>query len=451
MCSSSDRRQAGRFDLRAGAGIPWGPPLGWLRAVRLCRRCAELGRLTISGPSFQRTSRPKVTDHGGARAASTFYKWPSVSTYARRAAPGPPQKTESSMDRAKIGLEEPDPPDKRAVYAAGTGRRQRLGRRLQMNTVAGAGASSHHPDLDRMLGYRAVDRHPTALWPPTTSTSGPELQHTDKRLRSLAPAPSSRSPNRWDASARAPPSRRRTRRSLAVLDRLVEIARAAPKPRDWCGWWRVGFGCAAPVRCVRARAVVKVFARMASGTGGVCRSRGKEEPVARDRWAALWGGRGRGGAGRLCAGLEPSLRSRMTGPSWCGCAGAARSWRWSVVCSNDQWSFRSWRQRDERLSAHRGPKDRPWCASRGVVPGPRGGGVDVLQVARPWARRRPSGAELTLTSRSGPVSTLQSAPTARLGCAPRCAGRAARRPRRRWRRTWPARACKDAPAAVAGA
>ena len=53
------------------------------------------------------------------------------------------------------------------------------------------------------------------------------------------------------------------------------------------------------------------------------------------------------------------------------------------MCSNDQWSFRSWRQRDERLSAHRGPKDRPRCASRGVVPGPRGGGVDVLQVAQP--------------------------------------------------------------------
>ena len=53
------------------------------------------------------------------------------------------------------------------------------------------------------------------------------------------------------------------------------------------------------------------------------------------------------------------------------------------MCSNDQWSFGSRRQRDERLSAHRGPKDRPRCASRGVVPGPRGGPVDVLQVAQP--------------------------------------------------------------------
>ena len=35
------------------------------------------------------------------------------------------------------------------------------------------------------------------------------------------------------------------------------------------------------------------------------------------------------------------------------------------------------------VRAHRGPKDRPRCASRGVVPGPRGGPVDVLQVAQP--------------------------------------------------------------------
>ncbi len=53
------------------------------------------------------------------------------------------------------------------------------------------------------------------------------------------------------------------------------------------------------------------------------------------------------------------------------------------MCSNDQWSFGSRRQRDERLSAYRGPKDRPRRASRGVVPGPWGGPVDVLQVAQP--------------------------------------------------------------------
>ena len=50
---------------------------------------------------------------------------------------------------------------------------------------------------------------------------------------------------------------------------------------------------------------------------------------------------------------------------------------------NDRWSFGSRRQRDERLSAHRGPKDRPRCASRRVVQGPRSARVDVLQVARP--------------------------------------------------------------------
>ena len=36
------------------------------------------------------------------------------------------------------------------------------------------------------------------------------------------------------------------------------------------------------------------------------------------------------------------------------------------------------------VSAHiAAPKDRPRRASRGVVPGPRGGPVDVLQVAQP--------------------------------------------------------------------
>ena len=24
-------------------------------------------------------------------------------------------------------------------------------------------------------------------------------------------------------------------------------------------------------------------------------------------------------------------------PSWCGCGAAARSWRWSAMCSNDPW------------------------------------------------------------------------------------------------------------------
>ena len=77
-------------------------------------------------------------------------------------------------------------------------------------------------------------------------------------------------------------------------------------------------------------------------------------------------------------------------------------------------------RRQRCVSAHHEPPTATDAAQppHAVVPGP--GTSPTFPKWRGTApkRRRPSGAELTLTSRSGPVSTLQTAPTARPGCAP---------------------------------
>ena len=92
------------------------------------------------------------------------------------------------------------------------------------------------------------------------------------------------------------------------------------------------------------------------------------------------------------------------------------------------------------VSAHiAAPKDRPRCCLTRCRAGPSGWRRRRSTSGTTGPRRQPSGAELTLTSRSGPVSTLQTAPMARPGCAPSCAGGAARCPRRRWSPPWPAR------------
>ena len=98
---------------------------------------------------------------------------------------------------------------------------------------------------------------------------------------------------------------------------------------------------------------------------------------ARARWAT--------GCARTAPSAAGSASTATNAPSWRGCASGARSWRWSVMCSNDRWSCGSRRRRGERDRAHRGPEDRTRCASRLVVPRAGGGGVHVLCPARPAA------------------------------------------------------------------
>ena len=101
---------------------------------------------------------------------------------------------------------------------------------------------------------------------------------------------------------------------------------------------------------------------------------------ARGSWAT--------GSARIASSGARRVSAPMTEPSSCGCASAAPSWRWSVMCSNDQWSSGSRRQRGERLGAHRGPEDRTRRAPCCVLSGAGRRGVDVLQVAAPPADAR---------------------------------------------------------------
>ena len=132
------------------------------------------------------------------------------------------------------------------------------------------------------------------------------------------------------------------------------------------------------------------------------------------RWPASWGSARAlwaTGSARTAPG-PPARRSTATSaPSWRGCASAAPSWRWGVMSSNDRWSFRSRRRRAEPHGAHRGPKDRSRCASRGGLPGPGGGPLDVLWAPRRPRRCRPARPTCAPTRRRSPTGPPPAAPS----------------------------------------